>query len=148
MSVRNWLLPMRDVCTLALGADGHPRELDHGVGRQHADDRGGAADRQALDGLAHQRRRCRRPRRRDRRRAAGELADRLHRVVLDAVDDVSGADAPRHLELAVEHVDGDDPVAPPMRAPWMMDSPTPPQPNTATVCPACSPTSGSPRRRR
>ena len=27
--------------------------------------------------------------------------------------------------------------APPMRAPWMIDSPTPPQPNTATVCPAC-----------
>ena len=26
-----------------------------------------------------------------------------------------------------------------MRAPWMIDSPTPPQPNTATVCPACSP---------
>ena len=26
--------------------------------------------------------------------------------------------------------------APPMRAPWMMASPTPPQPNTATVCPA------------
>ncbi len=29
--------------------------------------------------------------------------------------------------------------APPMRAPWTIDSPTPPQPNTATVCPASSP---------
>ena len=29
--------------------------------------------------------------------------------------------------------------APPIRAPWMIDSPTPPQPNTATVCPAWSP---------
>ena len=26
-----------------------------------------------------------------------------------------------------------------MRAPWTIDSPTPPQPNTATVCPASSP---------
>src|SRR5882672_370203 len=29
--------------------------------------------------------------------------------------------------------------APPMRAPWTIASPTPPQPNTATVCPARSP---------
>ena len=29
--------------------------------------------------------------------------------------------------------------APPMRAPWTIDSPTPPQPKTATVWPACSP---------
>jgi len=29
--------------------------------------------------------------------------------------------------------------APPIRVPWMIDSPTPPQPNTATVWPASSP---------
>ena len=35
--------------------------------------------------------------------------------------------------------------APPMRAPWMIDSPTPPQPNTATVWPGLEP--GAAQRR-
>src|SRR5580765_1374122 len=38
----------------ALRADGHPGKLDLRVGRQDADDGGGAADGQALDGLAHE----------------------------------------------------------------------------------------------
>src|SRR5262249_4129038 len=37
-----------------------------------------------------------------------ERAHGLHRIVLRAVDDVGRADAPGHLELAVEDVDADD----------------------------------------
>src|SRR2546422_34273 len=39
--------------------------------------------------------------------------------------------------------------AAPMRAPWMIDSPTPPQPHTATVCPARrpAPRNAAPTRR-
>src|SRR5687768_3106315 len=38
----------------ALRADGHPRKLDHRVRGQHAHDGGGAADGEALDGLANE----------------------------------------------------------------------------------------------
>src|SRR5262245_24992463 len=38
----------------AFGADGHPRKLDRRIGWQDADDRGRAADGEALDGLAYE----------------------------------------------------------------------------------------------
>src|SRR6266542_2420234 len=72
-----------------LGADGHPGEFDPRVRRQDADDGGGAADGQALDGLTHE----------------GGIADG---VVVRRVDGVGRADASGHLELAVEPVERDD----------------------------------------
>src|SRR6267142_2404151 len=93
---------------LALRADRHPRELDLRVRRQDADDRGGAADREALDRLAHERGVPDRLEGVVDPGAAREGADRLDRIVLRAVDDVRGAHTLGHLELAVEDVDADD----------------------------------------
>ena len=90
------------------GPDRHPRELDHRVGRQHPDDRRGAADRQALDRLAHQLGVADRLEGVVDPGAAGQCAHRLDRVVLGAVDEICGAGPHRHLALGVEHVDGDD----------------------------------------
>src|SRR5439155_9747564 len=50
---------------LALGADRHPRELEHRVGRQDTDDRRRPANGEALDGLP----------------AELRVADRLERVI-------------------------------------------------------------------
>src|SRR2546426_5258887 len=73
---------------LALRANRHPRELDLCIGRQHADDRRGAADGQALDGLADQRRVPDRLEGVVDAGAAGEGANGLDRIVVLAVYDV------------------------------------------------------------
>ena len=85
-------------------------ELDRGVGRQHAHDGRGAADGEALDRLTHQLGVADRLEGVVDAGAGGERTDRLHRIILRAVDDVRGADALGHLELAVEHVHADDPL--------------------------------------
>ncbi len=79
-----------------------------GVGRQHADDGCRAANRQALDRLTDEDRVADRLEGVIHPGSASESADRLHGVLLRAVDDVRGADTPGHLELAVEHVEADD----------------------------------------
>src|SRR2546426_11813219 len=73
---------------LALRANRHPRELDLCVGGQHADDRRGAADGQALDGLADQRRVPDRLEGVVHAGAAGQGAHGLDRIVVLAVYDV------------------------------------------------------------
>src|SRR3989449_354437 len=92
----------------ALRPDGHPRKLHRRVRRQDADDGGGAADGEALDGLPHQRGVADGFERVVDAGALRERADGLDRIVVGAVDDVGGADASGHLQLSVEHVDADD----------------------------------------
>ena len=56
-------------------------------------------------------------------------------IALVGLDEVGGAELLGHLELRLEHVDGDDLLAPAILAPWITLRPTPPQPMTATVSP-------------
>ena len=84
---------------LAFRPDRHPWELDHRVGRQHADDRRGAADRQALDRLPHQLGEAHRLESVVDAEPAGQCPHRLNRVVLGAVDKMGRAGAGRHLAL-------------------------------------------------
>src|SRR5262245_2469897 len=93
---------------LALRANRHPGELDLRVGRQHAHDRRGAADRQALDSLTDERRVADRLEGVVHAGAAREGAHGLDRVVVLAVHDVGRPHPLGHLELRIEHVDPDD----------------------------------------
>src|SRR6266478_6460083 len=92
----------------ALRANRHPRELDLRIRRHDADDRGGAPDGEALDRLPHERRVPDRFERVIHSRPFREGTDRLHGIVLAAVDDVRGAHTLGHLELVIEDVDADD----------------------------------------
>src|ERR1700722_963077 len=92
----------------AFGADRHPRKLDGRIGRQHADDRRGAADRQALDRLAAELGVADRLEGVIDAGAAGQGTHRLDGIVLGGVDEMRRADAQRHLALRLEHVDRDD----------------------------------------
>jgi hypothetical protein len=53
----------------------------------------------------------------------------------EAIHGVARAELARELELPRHGVDRDDPPAPAIRAPWSAESPTPPQPITATLLP-------------
>ena len=108
MSVRNWLEPMREVCTLHSGriaihgnsiiASGGSTPTMVAVPRMARLSMAWRTSFGVADGLE----------RVIDAGAAGERADGLDRIVLGAVDDVGGADALGHLQLAVEHVDADD----------------------------------------
>src|ERR1051325_3064001 len=93
---------------LAFRADRHPRELNRRVGRQYADDRRGAADRQAFDrlsaefGIADRLKGVIDP------ESTGQGPHRLDRIVLARIDEMRRPGALRHLFLLREHVDGDD----------------------------------------
>ena len=100
--------PIREVCTRHSGRIAIQGNVDLGVRRQHADDGGGAANRQTLDRLAHEDRIADGLEGVIHAGPAGQRADGLDRILLRAVDDVRGPDALGHLELAVEHVEADD----------------------------------------
>src|SRR5204863_7718790 len=78
------------------------------IGRQHADNRRGAADREALDRLPAELRVADRLESVIDAEAPGQRAHRLHRVVFGAVDEMRRAEPARDLLLRLELIDRDD----------------------------------------
>src|ERR1051326_3810440 len=93
---------------LAFRADRHPRKLDRRVGRQHADNRRSAADRETLDRLPAK---LGVPDRLESvidAGAASQRAHRLNRIVFARIDEMRRADAPCDLLFCLELIDSDD----------------------------------------
>src|SRR5215469_10616038 len=90
---------------LAFRSDCHPRELDHCVRRQHADDRRRTPDRERLDRLAAQLRIADSLEGVVHTQTAGQFTYRLDRVGFAGIDKMRGSDTHRDLALLPELVD-------------------------------------------